>query len=158
MFDTLVNDVKKLETDFVNSLGSGRAAVKYLYVMCVHAAQSRDTTVLTNAAKRAKNKGDDAAFRIVNKSLAALFPKGEATETGYKLNKSQHEQLFLEKLEKAVEDKLSIRGVKFAKDVFDRPVKEYVLADAAAAFVAKAVKQGHSKDAAIAAVKAVEVK
>ena len=153
-----VNNIKALETNFVNALGAGRSATVHLYGLAVHAANSRDTTCMVNVMNRATKKGDDLAARIVKASIAALFPNGAFAGEAFKLNKSQHCDLFLAKLEKACEEKLSIRGAKFKAEVFGKAAKEYSLTDAAAAFVAKAVKNGHSHTAAIAAVKAVQVR
>ena len=71
---TIKNDIKAVETAFVNNLGAGKSATVNLYLLCIHAAQHRDVTVLLNAQRRAAKKVDDlAAPRLFTKAFSVAL-------------------------------------------------------------------------------------
>lgn len=152
----MTNNIKAIENRFVTQLGSGKGAATSLLELALHAAKNRDTTVFTNIIDRAKRKGDDHAARIVLGVMTALFPgvDYDKKENTAKIKGIVHNQEVLRNMATCAEKGISIRGSTYKKDVIGIAKKDYVLSDAAKAFMKSAVKNGYEPSAVIAAIQA----
>lgn len=110
------NDVMNIESKFYTSLGNGKAALAYAVDMVKSVADSRDTTVLTRAIKRAMSKGDDKAAGSLRFMIRHVWPGVKATKnkkTGditIKISGIEHEPEAIETLDALVADGVSLRG------------------------------------------------
>jgi hypothetical protein len=156
----MANDIKAIENNFVNSMGSGVAATAHLLELIKGCAVSGDSRNIASAINRLDRKGDVAGTRVVRNVVAAVFE-------GAKIKKSKDKKSVvlimkeavlndgaLDRLESAAVDQLSIRDalVKRVKgDVEKAPVD---LPKKMAAVLKLMEKEGFSKAAVIAAMQA----
>ena len=116
------NDIKKTETAFFSSLGNGVAAVEHLQTLTLAVVSSRDTTILTRQMQRAeKEKNDTGASAAIRKVISAVYVgakiKKDKKTGGYSVSIKglQADADALDRLNQAVEKKLSIRHATFGK-------------------------------------------
>lgn len=156
----IANNVEAIESKFYTALGNGKIAASHMRDLLVSVVSSRDTTIIAKAIKRAKEKGDDKAAQVLSLATREVFPnakisKDKAGKFSIKIKGIEASKPALERLEKAVADKLSIRGATFAKAIKGETVKEEKPFDAIA-WAERALKaQGDENlDAMIAALQA----
>jgi hypothetical protein len=153
------NNVQKIETAFYTALGNGRLAATHMRDLIRAVSVSRDTTIISKALFRAKEKGDDKAASVLSLAMRETFvgakvTKGKDGKFSIKIKGIEPDQKALDRLDSAVESKLSIRGDTFRKAITGEKV-ETVKAIDYPAKAARIVKDGVDIDLMIAALQAL---
>lgn len=121
---TQVNDIKSVENNFINGLGSGVSAAGHLATLMESVSVSRDTTVIARVLSRAENKGDTAAGSVIRFVTGQVFPGAKIVKAKdskgvptLKIKGIEADAEAIARLKDAVERKLSIRHSTFRKVV-----------------------------------------
>ena len=116
-----INNVDQLESNFFRALGDGKKAAIAMRDMIKAVTDSRDTTVLCRAMKRALSKGDEAAAKTVGFCATKVWPGAKVVKSegnfSIKIKGIAHDNAILTNLDEAIERAYSIRGATFANAV-----------------------------------------
>lgn len=126
------NNVQKIESAFYAALGTGTVAAKHMADLIKSVSVSRDTTIISKAMTRAKEKGDDKAASVLGLAMREVFPKVKVTNKAGKYSFTikgiQADEKAVARLESAVAKNLSIRGDTFRKAIMaEKPVATPVI-------------------------------
>jgi len=160
---TLINDVKTVEDNFVNAMGSGVAAAKHLATLidtCVNGGVF-DTRSIAIVVNRLDKKSDANGSRAVRQIFAAIFTGATFAKSKdkksivLKLKDKMVDESALDRLAEGVTGGLSIRStlVKHVKGDTDKAPVE--LPKWAASQIKRMEKEGFSRAALIAALQGV---
>lgn len=157
---TNVNDIKAIETKFVNNMGSGRAAAVHLVTLVREAIKSNDGRHIASAIARLGSKGDKQGATAVRGIVGTVFVDSKIRTAKDKktivldLSKAQFNDEAMQRLVDGVSDNLSIRDTLVKRVKGEATKKELVLTDYASKLVKRMNGQGVTKAALIAAIQA----
>jgi len=156
---TQTNDIKKIENAFITSMGSGKQAAIKLAMLIDMSKTSGDSRSLSNALTRLKKADDATGYSATKKIILAIFPKATAKPSKDKKTIVIKDMMVevdndaIDRLVDGVKQGLSIRSTLAAIVADDSP-KEYDLIKSSDQTVAKAIKNGITEAAMLAAIKA----
>ncbi len=156
---TQTNDIKKIENAFITSMGSGKQAAIKLAQLIDMSKTSEDSRSLANALTRLRKADDATGYSATKKIILAIFPKATAKPSKDKKTIVIKDMMVqvnddaINRLIDGVKQGLSIRST-LAAIVANDEAKEYDLIKASDSTVAKAMKNGITEAAMLAAIKA----
>jgi hypothetical protein len=159
MTDAKTNNIKTIENAFVSNMGSGKQAAIKLAQLIDMSRTSEDSRSLANALTRLKKADDSQGYSATKKIILAIFPKATAKASKDKKSIIIKDMMVevndkaIERLIDGVKQGLSIRSTLAAIVADDSP-KEYDLIKSSDQAVAKAMKNGITEAALVAAIKA----
>jgi len=141
MTNTAFN-IDKCVANFASSVGNGATMTKHYVAAINYVVESRDTTPITRMYQAAKRRGDNKTATLIVSTFGKVFVGATATRkakqlVGIKISGSTLSNEAVSILHDLAEDKVSMRGPKFA-NAFKAPSdeKEFDLI----AFVQRALK------------------
>jgi hypothetical protein len=145
MENTMTNTtfcVDKCVANFASSVGNGATMTKHYVAAVNYVVETRDTTPITRMYQAAKRRGDNKTASLIVSTFSKVFVGASATRknkelVGIKISGSTLSNEAVSILHDLAEDKVSMRGPKFA-NAFKAPSdeKEFDLI----AFVQRALK------------------
>jgi hypothetical protein len=145
MENTMTNTtfcVDKCVANFASSVGNGATMTKHYVAAVNYVVETRDTTPITRMYQAAKRRGDNKTASLIVSTFSKVFVGASATRknkelVGIKISGSTLSNEAVSILHDLAEDKVSMRGPKFA-NAFKAPSdeKEFDLI----AFVQRAMK------------------
>lgn len=159
MTDTKTNNIKTLENAFISNMGSGKQAAIKLAQLIDMSRTSEDSRNLANALTRLKKADDAQGYSATKKILLSIFPKAKAQASKDKKTIVIKDMMVevndkaVDRLIDGIKQGLSIRST-LAAIVANDEAKEYDLIKASDSTVAKAMKNGITEAAMLAAIQA----
>ena len=156
---TQTNNIKTLENAFISNMGSGKQAAIKLAQLIDMSKTSGDSRSLSNALTRLKKADDAQGYSATKKILLSIFPKAKAQASKDKKSIVIKDMMVevndkaIDRLVDGIKQGLSIRSTLAAIVADDSP-KEYDLIKSSDQTVAKAIKNGVTEAAMLAAIKA----
>jgi len=156
---TQTNNIKTLENAFISNMGSGKQAAIKLAMLIDMSKTSEDSRSLSNALTRLKKADDAQGYSATKKIILSIFPKAKAQASKDKKTivikdmMVQVDNDAIDRLIDGVKQGLSIRST-LAAIVANDDKPEYDLIKASDSTVAKAMKNGITEAAMLAAIKA----
>ncbi len=156
---TQTNDIKTLENAFISNMGSGKQAAVKLAMLIDMSRTSEDSRSLANALTRLRKADDAQGYSATKKIILSIFPKAKAQASKDKKTIVIKDMMVevnddaINRLIDGVKQGLSIRST-LAAIVANDEAKEYDLIKASDSTVAKAMKNGITEAAMLAAIKA----
>ena len=156
---TQTNNIKTIENAFISNMGSGKQAAIKLAMLIDMSRTSEDSRSLANALTRLRKADDAQGYSATKKIILAIFPKATAKASKDKKSITIKDMMVevdndaINRLIDGVKQGLSIRSTLAAIVADDSP-KEYDLIKASDQTVAKAMKNGVTEAAMLAAIKA----
>jgi len=156
---TQTNNIKTLENAFISNMGSGKQAAIKLAQLIDMSRTSEDSRSLANALTRLRKADDAQGYSATKKIILSIFPKATAKASKDKKTIVIKDMMVevndkaIDRLVDGIKQGLSIRSTLAAIVADDSP-KEYDLIKASDSAVAKAMKNGITEAAMIAAIKA----
>ena len=110
----------KCVANFASSVGSGANMTKHYVAAINYVIETRDTTPITRMYQAAKRRGDDKTATLVVSTFTKVFVGATATRkkkqlVGIKIANAALSNEAVSILHDLAEDKVSMRGTKFAK-------------------------------------------
>lgn len=155
----MTNNIKTLENAFISNMGSGKQAAIKLAQLIDMSKTSGDSRSLSNALTRLKKADDAQGYSATKKILLSIFPKAKAQASKDKKSIVIKDMMVevndkaIDRLVDGIKQGLSIRSTLAAIVADDSP-KEYDLIKSSDQTVAKAIKNGVTEAAMLAAIKA----
>ena len=145
MENTMTNTtfcVDKCVANFASSVGNGATMTKHYVAAVNYVVETRDTTPITRMYQAAKRRGDNKTASLIVSTFSKVFVGASATRknkelVGIKISGSTLSNEAVSILHDLAEDKVSMRGPKFA-NAFKAPSEEKELD--LIAFVQRALK------------------
>ena len=156
---TQTNNIKTLENAFISNMGSGKQAAIKLAQLIDMSRTSEDSRSLANALTRLKKADDAQGYSATKKIILSVFPKAKAQASKDKKTIVIKDMMVevndkaIDRLVDGIKQGLSIRSTLAAIVADDSP-KEYDLIKSSDQTVAKAMKNGITEAAMLAAIKA----
>lgn len=156
---TQTNNIKTLENAFISNMGSGKQAAIKLAQLIDMSKTSEDSRSLANALTRLKKADDSQGYSATKKIILSVFPKAKAQASKDKKTIVIKDMMVevndkaIDRLVDGIKQGLSIRSTLAAIVADDSP-KEYDLIKSSDQTVAKAMKNGITEAAMLAAIKA----
>ena len=156
---TQTNNIKTLENAFISNMGSGKQAAIKLAQLIDMSRTSEDSRSLANALTRLRKADDAQGYSATKKIILSIFPKATAKASKDKKTIVIKDMMVevndkaIDRLVDGIKQGLSIRSTLAAIVADDSP-KEYDLIKASDSAVAKAMKNGITEAAMLAAIKA----
>jgi len=156
---TQTNNIKTLENAFISNMGSGKQAAIKLAMLIDMSRTSEDSRSLANALTRLKKADDSQGYSATKKIILSIFPKAKAQASKDKKTivikdmTVEVNDKAIDRLVDGIKQGLSIRSTLAAIVADDSP-KEYDLIKSSDQTVAKAMKNGITEAAMLAAIKA----
>ena len=155
----MTNNIKTIENAFISNMGSGKQAAVKLAQLIDMSRTSEDSRSLANALTRLRKADDAQGYSATKKIILAIFPKATAKASKDKKSITIKDMMVevdndaINRLIDGVKQGLSIRST-LAAIVANDEAKEYDLIKASDSTVAKAMKNGVTEAAMLAAIKA----
>ena len=156
---TQTNNIKTIENAFISNMGSGKQAAIKLAQLIDMSKTSEDSRNLANALTRLKKADDSQGYSATKKIILSVFPKATAKASKDKKSIIIKDMMVevndkaIDRLVDGIKQGLSIRSTLAAIVADDSP-KEYDLIKSSDQTVAKAMKNGVTEAAMLAAIKA----
>jgi len=157
--DELTNNIKSLENAFISNMGSGKQAAIKLAMLIDMSRTSEDSRNLANALTRLRKADDATGYSATKKIILAIFPKATAKPSKDKKTIVIKDMMVqvnddaIDRLIDGVKQGLSIRST-LAAIVANDDKPDYDLIKSSDQTVAKAIKNGITEAAMLAAIKA----
>ncbi len=156
---TQTNNIKTIENAFINNMGSGKQAAIKLAMLIDMSKTSGDSRSLSNALTRLKKADDSQGLSATRKIILSVFPKATAKASKDKKSIIIKDMMVevdndaIDRLIDGVKQGLSIRST-LAAIVANDDKPDYDLIKSSDQTVAKAMKNGITEAALVAAIKA----
>jgi len=156
---TQTNNIKTIENAFISNMGSGKQAAIKLAMLIDMSKTSEDSRSLSNALTRLKKADDAQGYSATKKIILSIFPKATAKASKDKKSIIIKDMMVevndkaVERLVDGIKQGLSIRST-LAAIVANDDKPEYDLIKSSDQTVAKAMKNGITEAAMLAAIKA----
>ena len=156
---TQTNNIKTIENAFISNMGSGKQAAIKLAMLIDMSKTSGDSRSLSNALTRLKKADDSQGLSATRKIILSVFPKATAKASKDKKSIIIKDMMVevdndaIDRLIDGVKQGLSIRST-LAAIVANDDKPDYDLIKSSDQTVAKAMKNGITEAALVAAIKA----
>lgn len=156
---TQTNNIKTIENAFISNMGSGKQAAIKLAQLIDMSKTSEDSRSLANALTRLRKADDAQGYSATKKIILSIFPKAKAQASKDKKSIIIKDMMVqvnddaINRLIDGVKQGLSIRST-LAAIVANDDKPDYDLIKSSDQTVAKAIKNGVTEAAMLAAIKA----